>query len=214
MLERIFFFLCLPSVLAAQLCKPNAAEGFKVRLSIKTALGDKAYEWNRNQRFLFQAAIAFAMRHRLEQEFNVSNVLVCDETPRVSFWFVVTSPDDPSRLVDKENVELAVRESRNRINNILLLNDATLEFVGVLPTLAVPVEPATPSWLIVFGVVIGIVGAGIVFLLVSTVLQKKCKKKKEGDGEDDDEEARVKSDARSEGVYNSSFSEDEPNTQM
>ncbi|XP_054907739.1 collectrin [Poeciliopsis prolifica] len=215
MLGRIVFFLCLPSVLAAQLCKPNAAEGFKVRLSIKTALGDKAYEWNRNQRFLFQAALAFAMSHHLDLEFDVSNILVCDETPRVSFWFVVTSPDDPSRLVGKKSVESAVRESRSRINNILLLNDATLEFVGVLPTLASPAKPATPSWLIVFGVVIGMIGAGIVFLIVSMVVQKKRKEKEAGEEEEeDDEEAQMKGTARNEGIYNTSFSEDDRNTQM
>lgn len=28
------------------------------------------YEWNRNQRFLFQAAIAFAMSHHLDLEFK------------------------------------------------------------------------------------------------------------------------------------------------
>lgn len=217
MLERIFFFLCLLSVLAAQLCRPNAPEGFKVRLSIKTALDDQAYEWNRNHMFLFKAAIAFAMSHKEGQDFSVSNILVCDETPRVSFWFVVTSPTNSSLLVDKATVESAIRGSRNRINNILLLSDETLEFIGILPTLASPVKPATPPWLIVFGVVMGLVSAGIVFLLVSTVLQKKRKKNQEGNDGDDDEESRVKTvenAGRSEGVYNTSFSDDEPNTQM
>ncbi|KAM4574343.1 collectrin [Fundulus diaphanus] len=217
MLERIFIFLYLPSVLAAQLCKPDAPEGFKVRLSIKTALQDEAYEWDGNERFLFQATLAFAMSRHMGQEFNVSNILVCDETPRVSFWFVVTSPDDPSHLINRGKVEAAVRMSRNRINSAFLLSDETLEFVGILPTLAAPVEPASPPWLIVFGVVMGLVGAGIVFLLVSTVLQKRRKKNREGDEGDDDEEARVKTvenGCRSDGIYNTSFSEDEPNTQM
>ncbi|XP_015246262.1 PREDICTED: collectrin isoform X1 [Cyprinodon variegatus] len=215
MFYKIVLFLCLPSVLAEQLCKPNAPDGLKVRLSIKTALDSEAYEWNRNEKFLFQATIAFAMSQYTGQEFKVSNILVCDETPRVSFWFVVTSPANLSQLMSKGVVELAVRKFRNRINNAFLLSDETLEFVGVLPTLASPVEPATPPWLIVFGVMMSLVSAGIVFVLVSTVVQNKRKRKQKRDDQDDDEETRVKTvENGCDGVYNTSFSEDEPNTRM
>ncbi|XP_070765618.1 collectrin [Enoplosus armatus] len=218
MLEKILFLLCLSSALAEQRCKPDASDGYKVRLSIKSALGDQAYVWNENEMFLFRATLAFAMRNHISgQEFDVSNIIVCDETPRVSFWFVVTSPLNTSRLVDKEDVEEAVRKSRNRINSAFLLTDKTLEFIGIPPTLAAPLNPDTPPWLIVFGVVMGAVGAGIVILLVSSVVQKKRKKNEKTDDKDREEETQVKrvtNGAASEGIYNTSFSDDERFTQM
>ncbi|KAM4547788.1 collectrin [Odontesthes bonariensis] len=217
MLERIFLLFCLPSALAAQLCEPNAPNANKVRLSIKTALGDQAYDWNENERFLFQATLAFAMRNHIEgQEFNVSNIVVCNETQRVSFWFVVRSPLDASRLVDKRDVKEAVRKSRNRINSAFLLSDETLEFISILPTLATPVFPNTPPWLIVFGVVMGLIVAGIVILLVTSAIQRRRKKNEKTD-EEDDEETRVKTvenGSASDGVYNTAFSDDERFTQM
>ncbi|XP_018525555.1 collectrin [Lates calcarifer] len=218
MFEKIFFLLCLSTALAEQLCRPEASDGYRVRLSIKTALGDEAYVWNDNEMFLFRATLAFAMRNQISgQEFEVSNIIVCDETPRVSFWFVVTSPQNTSQLVDKESVEEAVRKSRNRINSAFLLTDKTLEFIGIPPTLAAPVNPDTPPWLIVFGLVMGAVGAGIIVLLASSVVQKKRKNDEKPDDEEIDEETRVKTvenSAASEGIYNRSFSDDERFTHM
>lgn len=43
---------------------------------------------------------------------SVSSILVCDETPRVSFWFVVSND---SQLVSAEDVEKAVRCSNSHI---------------------------------------------------------------------------------------------------
>nr|XP_046248657.1 collectrin [Scatophagus argus]XP_046248658.1 collectrin [Scatophagus argus] len=218
MLEKILFLLCLSPALAEDLCKPGASDAYEVRLSIKSALGEQAYDWDQNEMFLFQATLAFAMRNQFSgQNFSVSNIIVCDETPRVSFWFVVTSPQNSSRLVSKGDVEQAIRKSRNRINSAFLLTDKTLEFIGIIPTLAAPVNPNTPPWLIVFGVVMGAVGAGIIVLLVSSVLQKKRKKNEKMHPEDSEENTRVKTMENgtvSEGVYNMSFSEDERFTQM
>ncbi|XP_023284516.1 collectrin [Seriola lalandi dorsalis] len=217
MLEKIIFLLCLLPALAEQLCAPDASDGYQVRLSIRTALGDQAYVWNENEMFLFRATLAFAMRNHISgEEFGVSNIIVCDETPRVSFWFVVTLPLNSSRLVEKEVVEEAVRKSRGRINSAFLLTDKTLEFLGIPPTLAAPVNPDTPPWLIVFGVVMGLVGAGIIILLVSSLVKKRKGEKQTG-GDDIEEETRVKpveNGGTNEGVYNMSFSDDERLTQM
>ncbi|XP_059197676.1 collectrin [Centropristis striata] len=219
MLEKILVLLCLSSALAQELCEPDASDGYKVRLSIKTALGDQAYVWNKNEMYLFRATLAFAMRTQSNgQEYDVSNIIVCDETPRVSFWFVVTSPQNNLLLVAKKEVEEAIRKSRNRINSAFLLTDKTLEFAGIDPTLAAPVSYDTPPWLIAFGVVMGAVGAGIVALLVSSVIQKKRKKNEKSEDEDAEEETRVKTvengAASGDGVYNMSFADDERLTTM
>ncbi|XP_007668617.3 collectrin isoform X2 [Ornithorhynchus anatinus] len=52
----------LATVAYAQLCQPDAKNAFKVRFSIKTALGDNAYAWDSNEEYLFKAMVAFSMR--------------------------------------------------------------------------------------------------------------------------------------------------------
>lgn len=65
------------------------------------------------------------------------------------------------------------RMNRNRINRAFLLSDKTLQFLKITSTLSPPVEPSTPVWLIVFGVVLCLIVVGIVFLVVGGIRQRK-----------------------------------------
>ncbi|KAL1022552.1 hypothetical protein UPYG_G00029190 [Umbra pygmaea] len=213
MLGKILVVLSLAGApaLSHALCQSDS--GYKVRISIKTALGDQAYDWNESEMFLFQSSLAYAMRiYSGTQPYNVDNIIVCNETPRVSFWFVVTSPKNTTELIPREEVEMAVRKSRHRINNAFLLSDRTLEFVGIHPTLVAPVVPDTPPWLIVFGVVIGAVFVGIIALLVTSVLQKRKKDKGPPDNGQDEEVRQVNGLENGivlEGTYNRGFTDDD-----
>lgn len=55
--------------------------------------------------------------------------------------------------------------SRSRINDAFRLDDDSLEFLGIEPTLGTPYQPPVATWLIVFGVVMGLVVVGIVLLI-------------------------------------------------
>ncbi|XP_066478436.1 collectrin [Tiliqua scincoides] len=163
----------------SELCKPDAQNAFKVRLSIKTALGGKAYTWDANEEYLFKAMVAFAMRRYSGQETTqISNVLLCNVTDRVSFWFVVMDSSTNVTTVPRSHVEAAIRTSRNRINSAFLLTDDTLQFLKIPPTLAPPAERSVAVWLIVFGVILCIIVAGLIFLIILGVQQRKRRNKK------------------------------------
>uniref|UniRef100_A0A8C0F0I2 Collectrin-like domain-containing protein n=1 Tax=Bubo bubo TaxID=30461 RepID=A0A8C0F0I2_BUBBB len=106
----------------------------------------------------------------------ISNVLLCNVTDRVSFWFVVTDSSKNVTTIPGSEVEAAIRLNRNRINSAFLLSDKTLQFLKITSTLSPPVEPSTPVWLIVFGVVLCLIVAGIVFLVVAGIQQRKKNK--------------------------------------
>lgn len=65
------------------------------------------------------------------------------------------------------------RMSRGRINEAFRLGDNTLEFVGILPTLATPYEPPVTVWLIIFGVVISLVVIGVIVLIITGQRDRK-----------------------------------------
>ncbi|XP_043086274.1 collectrin [Puntigrus tetrazona] len=220
MLAGLLLLISLPPLVAKDPCK-DSQDGFKVRLSIKTALGDNAYEWNESEMFLFRSTLAYAMRKQSNQNtYDITNILVCNDTQRVSFVFVVTSPGNPDQLIPKEQVERAVRQNKHRINSAFLLSDMTLEFMGIPPTLAAPITYDTEPWLIVFGVVIGAVAVGIVALLMSTVSKKRRAKEKAAGLSEEDEEivkengTALSSLGRKEGTYNQAFSNDERFTKL
>lgn len=63
--------------------------------------------------------------------------------------------------------------SRGRINDAFRLDDKSLEFLGIQPTLGPPYQPPVTIWLIVFGVVMGVVVVGIVLLIFSGVRNRR-----------------------------------------
>ncbi|MEE6468385.1 hypothetical protein FKM82_008271 [Ascaphus truei] len=157
-------------------------ESIKVRISLKSALGNNAYIWDDSEKNLFRSSIAYAMSKyfakvkKQEVAFSAENVILFNETARISFFFHVVMPNTSfSVIVPKSEVEDAVRESRGRINNAFQLDDYTLEFIGIPITLSPPAEQPITIWLVVFGVVAGII---VIALVVLLVLGQKDKKKK------------------------------------
>ncbi|XP_003463078.1 collectrin [Cavia porcellus] len=186
MLWLLFF---LVTVIRAELCQPDAENAFKVRLSIRTALGDKAYVWDTNEEYLFRAMVAFSMRKVPNRETTeISHVLLCNVTQRVSFWFVVTDPSKNHTLPANE-VQSAIRMNRNRINNVFFLNDQTLEFLKIPSTLAPPMDPSVPIWIIIFGVIFCIVIVATTLLILSGIRQRRRENK--GSSEVDDIEDKL-----------------------
>ncbi|KAJ7419721.1 transmembrane protein 27 [Pitangus sulphuratus] len=113
MLRALLLTLSVVAIAHAELCKPDAQNAFKVRISIKTALGDNAYAWDANEEYLFKAMVAFAMRrYSSKSTTQISNVLLCNVTDRVSFWFVVTDSSKNVTTVPGSVVEAAIRKNK------------------------------------------------------------------------------------------------------
>ncbi|KAG9339507.1 hypothetical protein JZ751_023649, partial [Albula glossodonta] len=156
-----------------------SADAFKVRLSLKAAMGDEAYTWNDSEMYLFKTVMAYAMRQYYAQKmgkhiaFVSENIHTYKLTPRISFYFVVTDPSDQTKVIPKADVEAAIWLSRERINSAFKLSDDTLEFEGLVATLPTPTEPPVTVWLVVFGVIMGLVVCLGVYLIVSGFLERK-----------------------------------------
>uniref|UniRef100_A0A8C7K1K3 Angiotensin-converting enzyme n=1 Tax=Oncorhynchus kisutch TaxID=8019 RepID=A0A8C7K1K3_ONCKI len=159
---------------------PFSENAYKVRLSLKAAMGDKAYKWNANEMYLFKANMAYAMRqyylevNKTAALFTTENIHTYKETARISFYFVVTDPANSAVVIPKAEVEAAIRMSRGRINDAFKLDDKTLEFEGLLATLAPPVEQPVTVWLVVFGVVMGLVVCMGCYLIISAKAEENA----------------------------------------
>lgn len=62
---------------------------------------------------------------------------------------------------------------RGRINDVFQLDDNSLEFLGIQPTLRPPYEPPVTIWLIIFGVVMGVVVIGIIVLIFTGIRDRR-----------------------------------------
>ncbi|KAK1167798.1 angiotensin-converting enzyme 2-like [Acipenser oxyrinchus oxyrinchus] len=168
---------------------PYSKNALKVRISLITALGDDAYKWDENEVFFFRSSVAYAMRKYFKEEknqtvnFGTEDVIVYNEKPRISFYFIVKEPTNNLTTIPKVDVEHAIRLSRGRFNSAFLLDDKTLEFEGILATLAPPPEQPVTVWLVVFGVVIGIVVFAGVYLVVTGYRARKGKAKEQEEKE-------------------------------
>ncbi|XP_069801979.1 angiotensin-converting enzyme 2 [Dendropsophus ebraccatus] len=162
---------------------PYTDKSIKVRISLKAGLGDNAYTWDSSELQLFKSTIAYAMSKYFENEkkdpiqFSDDDVHIFNETKRISFYFYVTMPKDIGNIVPISDVEKAIRYSKERINSAFLLNENSLEFLGIPPTLTAPAEGSITVWIVVCGVVAGLLVIALVVLLVLGQRDKKRKRK-------------------------------------
>ena len=63
--------------------------------------------------------------------------------------------------------------SRGRFNSAFQLSDDTLEFEGLLATLAPPAEQPFTVWLVVFGVVMGVSVLLGIYLITMGIVDKR-----------------------------------------
>uniref|UniRef100_UPI00358F66E6 angiotensin-converting enzyme 2 n=1 Tax=Myxine glutinosa TaxID=7769 RepID=UPI00358F66E6 len=164
---------------------PTSLYMVKVRISLKAALGDDAYTWDENEKYLFKCMVAFAMQIYYNNtwgemvNFDASNVFLLNETPRISFYFMVNDPRETRNLFSSADLLNAISDVRGRMNSAFLLSDSTFEFEGLHPTLASPILPAYPVWLVVFGVIMAVILVGLTALILQGHLSRRKQKQKD-----------------------------------
>ncbi|KAM3933298.1 angiotensin-converting enzyme 2 [Leptodactylus fuscus] len=207
---------------------PYTDSSIKVRISLIAGLGDNAYQWDESELNLFRSTIAYAMskyfdtEKKQEIQFSNEDVHIFNVTKRISFYFYVTMPKEIGKIIPKSDVEQAVRMSRGRINSAFHLNDDSLEFLGIAPTFAAPSGQSVEGWLIVFGVVVGILLIALVTLLVLGQRDKKKKRKADREkqlqseslveNKPEDECSIPVVTSETEGKQNKAYEEEEPQT--
>ncbi|CAH2219630.1 angiotensin-converting enzyme 2 [Pelobates cultripes] len=164
----------------------NTENLIKVRISLIAGLGDDAYPWDESEMNLFKASVAYAMtkyfaemgKEKANLVFTPDNVDIYNETKRISFLFQVIKPDTNGlEIIEKSIVEQAIRMSKGRINSIFLLDDESLEFVGIPPTLTAPSQQSFEVWLVVFGVMAGLIVIALITLIILGQRDKKRRRK-------------------------------------
>ncbi|KAM9320347.1 collectrin [Gastrophryne carolinensis] len=145
--------------------------------------------------------MAFVMRAHVNNSIQISNILLCNVTERVSFWFVVTNPSNSSDPIDSTKVKQAIRLERNRINSAFLLDDNTLEFIAIPPTMSPQAERSSQSWLIVFGVILGILGVVSMLFIVSGIKRKRKKHSAEVEDHEDSEDKMKSAETVENGIH-------------
>uniref|UniRef100_A0A8C7HP41 Angiotensin-converting enzyme n=1 Tax=Oncorhynchus kisutch TaxID=8019 RepID=A0A8C7HP41_ONCKI len=149
--------------------------------------GWKAYKWNANEMYLFKANMAYAMR-QYYLEVNKTAALFTRHSLSALLLFMSVTPITFQNVYIYIVSILFIRTflmSRGRINDAFKLDDKTLEFEGLLATLAPPVEQPVTVWLVVFGVVMGLVVCMGCYLIISGFRdrKKKCAAKAEENAE-------------------------------
>uniref|UniRef100_A0A8C4Q1Y8 Angiotensin-converting enzyme n=1 Tax=Eptatretus burgeri TaxID=7764 RepID=A0A8C4Q1Y8_EPTBU len=164
---------------------PSSLYMVKVRISLQAELGDDAYTWDENEKYLFKCMIAFAMQiycNNTQEKmptFDASNVYLLNETPRISFYLMVNDPRNTTKLFSRADLLNAISGVRGRLNSAFLLSDSTLEFEGLHSKLVSPTLPSYPVWLVVFGVIMTIILVGLVALIVQGHLSRRKEKLKD-----------------------------------